>query len=263
MSAGRVAVAALLGLAILTAAGCGGGSATKKPRAPAIAEEGPFGVGADKFWLYRPTNGSPRAVVVFLHGLGRESLTPRLHRPWLRHLAAQGNAVVYPVYELGPGSFGALRHLVTTVSDARHRLKTPFVPTIVIGYSRGGRLAVEYAAIAPGVNQTPAAVMSVFPGLLNPAAEEQVDLASVDPRTIIWFLVGDRDRSVGREGARDLLARLQRGGFPPEQVRAIVVVSHDDFEANHGAPLDTSPAARRAFWDRADRLIEQAVEANP
>jgi dienelactone hydrolase len=197
--------------------------------------------------------GTPKAVVVFLHGLGREALTPKPHRPWLRHLAAKGNAVIYPVYELGPGSRGALRNLITAIRDARQRLKTPFVPTFVIGYSRGGRLAVEYAAVAPGLNQTPNAVLSVFPGLLNPEAEEVID-----PRTRIWILVGDRDRSVGREGARQLVQRLSMTTFPPEQVQFNVVASSGDFEANHGAPLDTSPAARRAFWNRADSMIARA-----
>lgn len=250
--------------AVLTFAGCGGGGGTaEKPSAPAVREQGPFGVGADRFWLYRPAKGPPSAVVIFLHGLGREALEPTIHEPWLRHLAEKGNAVIYPVYELGPGSRGALRHIITAVKDARQRLKTPFVPTVVIGYSRGGRLAVEYAAVAPGLNQTPNAVMSVFPGALNPQAEEVVDLGSLDPRTRIWLLVGDRDRSVGRDGARQLIQRLQATTFPPERVRPIVVTSKDDFEANHGAPLDTSPAARRAFWNRADALISSARGSQP
>jgi pimeloyl-ACP methyl ester carboxylesterase len=257
----RVFAIALLLASALALAGCGGETQTKK--AAAIArEEGPFGVGADQYWLFQPLKGKPRALVIFLHGLDREALTPRMHRPWLEHLASKGNVVIYPSYELGPGSRGALVHLITAVRDAKRQLQTPFVPTVVIGYSRGGRLGVEYAAVAPGVEQTPAAVMAVFPGQLNPDAEEVVDLASIHPGTVIWLLVGDRDRSVGRQGARELLARLQRGGFPPERVRPIVVISKGDFEANHGAPLGTSPEARRAFWDRADQLIAKAVAAN-
>lgn len=130
------------------------------------------------------------------------------------------------------------------------------MPTVVIGYSRGGRLAVDYAALAPAVEQTPAAVMSVFPPILNPDVEAVIDLASIDPSTHIWILVGDRDQSVGREGARELLRRLSQGNFPPANVRAILVTSKGNFEAHHGAPLRTSAGAKRAFWDRADRLIE-------
>ena len=258
----RVFLIGLLVAAALALAGCGGGGSTKAPEEPAIREEGAFGVAAERFWLYRPVKGSPRAIVIFLHGLGQESLVPKLYRPWLRHLAAKGNAVIYPAYELGPGSRGALRNLITAVRDAKLQLKSPFVPTIVIGYSRGGRLAVEYAAVAPAVDQTPRAIMSVFPGGLNPDAEEIVDLGSIDPRTTIWILVGDRDRSVGPLGGRELLARLQRGAFPPSSVRVISVKSTRDFEASHGAPLGTSSGAKRAFWDRGDKLIDSVVHAS-
>jgi poly(3-hydroxybutyrate) depolymerase len=251
-------IVGLLLTATLVLAGCGG-SSTKAPEAPAVREQGPFGVEAERFWLYLPAKGSPKAIVVFLHGLGKESLKPDLYRPWLQHLAAKGNAVIYPVYELGPGSRGALRNLITAVRDAKLRLKSPFVPTVVVGYSRGGRLAVEYAAVAPGVEQTPSAVMSVFPGLLNPDAEEVVDFASIHPATRIWILVGDRDRSVGRQGGRELLARLQRGNFSPANIRVILVTSKGDFEASHGAPLGTSPDAQREFWDRADRLVDMVT----
>lgn len=257
----RVFLIGLLVAAALALAGCGGGESSKGPEEPTVREEGPFGVEAERYWLYRPVSGKPRAMVIFLHGLGEESLKPDPYRPWLEHLAAKRNVVVYPVYELGPGSRGALRNLITAVRDAKLQLKSPFLPTVVIGYSRGGRLGVEYAAVAPAVDQTPSAVMSVFPGLLNPVAEEVVDLGSINPGTRIWILVGDRDRSVGRAGGRELLARLQRGNFPPASVRVTVVTSKKNFEASHGAPLGTSPGARQAFWDRADRLIQQVVAA--
>jgi DNA-binding transcriptional LysR family regulator len=42
-------------------------------------------------------------VVVFIHGLGGlEETTPRYHLPWLRHLALEGSAVLYPRYETDP-----------------------------------------------------------------------------------------------------------------------------------------------------------------
>src|SRR2546428_10396472 len=90
-------------LAVLVVAGCGGGHARAHPKPrppmPSVREEGPFGLGADRYWLYRPARGAPRAVVIFLHGLDTSELTPRNHRPWLRQLAAEGDAVGYPRYE--------------------------------------------------------------------------------------------------------------------------------------------------------------------
>jgi dienelactone hydrolase len=199
-------------------------------------------------------------MVVFLHGAG--SLKPDVYRPWLRHLASQGDAVIFPLFEVDTGSPLALRDLITAVRAARVRLDSPFVPSVVIGYSRGGRLAVDYAALAPGVEQTPSAVLSVFPPLLLPSVEPVIDLGSIDPRTRIWILVGDRDQAVGREGARELLRRLNQGNFPPANVRAILVTSKRGFPASHLSPLRTSAAAKRAFWDRADRLIEQVVKSS-
>jgi len=38
-------------------------------------------------------------------------------------------------------------------------------------------------------------------------------------------------------------------------LRAEIVRSHGGFEANHLSVLEDVPAARKAFWDRADRLI--------
>jgi poly(3-hydroxybutyrate) depolymerase len=77
-------------------AGCGGGST--KPE-HGVAERS-VGAGTNQVWLFEPKGQEPKALVVFLHGRGdaRED-TPYYHRPWLRHLAERGNAVLYPRYE--------------------------------------------------------------------------------------------------------------------------------------------------------------------
>ncbi len=241
-----IAAWALIGLV----AGCGSGS---KP-----AEEGPFGAGADQYWLYRP-DGKPRAVVVFLHGLHELELTPKNHIRWLEHLAEQGNAVVYPRYEVAPGDRGALRHILVATRAALVQLESPAVPRVVIGYSRGARLAVEYTAIALALPPVPSAVLSVFPGLLNPLAEEEVDFRTIHPSTRFVFMAGDKDRAVGSFGVRELLKRLRTSGFSPENVKAVLVRSRKGFQADHFAPLQTTPAARKEFWERADRLIDSVA----
>jgi acetyl esterase/lipase len=238
-------------LLLAIAAGCGGGGP------PRVKEEGPIGLAADQYWLFLPET-KPRSIVLFLHGLHTSELEPDNHRPWLRHLAEQGNAVVYPRYELNPGTFGALKHIVVATRAALQRLDFPDVPLVVIGYSRGGRLAVESAALLPGLGRPPAAVMSVFPGLLNPYAEERIDLGSIDRSTRIQMLAGDRDRSVSSDGAKALLDRLEIAGFPARNVEAVLVKSREGFVADHVAPLGTSEQARAEFWGRADRLIESA-----
>ena len=72
------------------------------------------------------------------------------------------------------------------------------------------------------------------------------------------MFVGDRDTSVGNEGAVELAERLLAYNVPTRQIHAAVIHSNG-FTADHMSVYDLSPAAKRAIWDRADRLIEQAI----
>jgi hypothetical protein len=73
---------------------------------------GPYGVGAGRVWLLLPRS-RPRSVVVFLHGWKVAPPGPSYpwvgqFRPWLDHLAANGSAVVFPVYPASPQSMPRL-----------------------------------------------------------------------------------------------------------------------------------------------------------
>src|SRR4051794_37691500 len=164
---------------LLAAAGCGGSSKSAAtttappppppppttttapppppPTSTGVREQGPFGLADNQYWLFRPP-GKPKSMVMFLHGLGPHLASLAGHRAWMRHLAAKGSIVVYPRYELVPGNYGALKHLVIAMRAADNQLDFPHLPLIVIGYSRGGRLAVEYAAVSPMVAPQPLAV---------------------------------------------------------------------------------------------------------
>ena len=226
-------------------AGCGGSA---EPEGGVL--ERSLGEGTNQVWLFEPKGQEPKALVVFLHGRGdaRED-TPYYHRPWLRHLAARGNAVLYPRYETIPGDSRALRFLYDALPPAAAKLPKG-LPIVLIGYSRGGGLAVDYTALAPQIG-TPRAVLAVFPILLDP----RLHLRSIPPSVRFLFLVGDRDTQVGAEGARDLLQQLITAGYPRGLLRAELVRSRGDFKATHLSVLDNTPGARRAFWVRADRLI--------
>src|SRR5919109_3040555 len=129
----------VLAAVALAAAGCGGASDRSVAR-------GSIGSGADQVWFY-PAKGKPRSLVVFLHGYGGPTEeTPANHLAWLRHLAAHGNDVVYPRYETGGGA-DPYPHLDAAIEAAESRLGKPKLPEILIGYSRGGRIAVDYAAV--------------------------------------------------------------------------------------------------------------------
>jgi dienelactone hydrolase len=231
-------------LAVLLA-GCGGSTKAEL----AVAERS-VGKGTHQVWLFEPRGQEPKALVVFIHGRGdaRED-TPYYHRPWLRHLARHGNAVLYPRYETIPGDSRALRFLVDAIPPAAAQLPKP-LPVVLIGYSRGGGLAVDYTALAPEPG-TPRAVLAVFPVLLD----ARLHLRSIPPSVRFLFLVGDRDTQVGAGGARDLLQQLLRAGYPRRLLRAELVRSQGGFQATHLSVLDNGPGARKAFWDRADRLI--------
>jgi len=226
--------------------GCGGSSA--KPER-GVAER-TVGDGTHQVWLFEPKEQKPKALVVFLHGRGdtRED-TPYYHRPWLRHLAERGNAVLYPRYEKIPGDSRALRFLVDAIPAAAAELPKG-LPVVLIGYSRGGGLALDYTALHPEVGM-PRAVIAVFPVLLD----ARLHLRSIPPSVRFLFLVGDRDTQVGAEGARDLLQQLLSAGYPRRLLRAELVRSQGAFRATHLSVLEDSPGARKAFWARADRLI--------
>jgi predicted esterase len=242
----RLALAALL---VLGAAGCGSSPSQ-------VAVEGPLGRGADQVWVFWPP-GPPKDVVVFLHGLGPGELTPANHRPWLRHLAAQGSVVLYPRYEARLGDRGAVLHALAGVRAGLRRVETPGLPLVAIGYSRGGELVADYAAVARGVGPAPAAVLSVFPAAADPA-DPPLDLRTIDARTRITILLGDRDEVVDGAGGRQLLQRLQAADFPPGRISLVVVRSQPGFVVNHTAPLQVSAMAQDQFWARTDRIVESA-----
>jgi pimeloyl-ACP methyl ester carboxylesterase len=241
----------MLLLAALAAivAGCGGSGRDLKP----LVQQGPLGSGADEVWFYAAKE-KPRSTVIFLHGYGGPTEeTPANHIAWLKHLAAKGNDVIYPRYEQGPypDPYG---HIDAAVQKAMAKLGKPDVPRVVIGYSRGGRIAVDYAALEALHGHEPKLVVALFPGRSFPA-ERLGPLDRLDAKTKIVFMVGDRDTVVGGLGARALLRRLEQAQFPPERIQVIGVKSKGSFRATHFSALEATPAARAAIWRPVDRLI--------
>ena len=219
--------ACYLAVLALLAAGCGG-----KAR---IVEQS-YGKDAAQVWVFRATDRKPQALVLFFHGLGdQQETTPYHHRPWLRHLAEQGDVVVYPRFELYPGAGGGLRNALAGIEAARAKVPAG-LPVVAIGYSRGGGMAVDYAAIASAVGVVPNAVLAVFPAVVDPP----LDMRSV------------------RAGTRFVLAAAR---YPSRLVATEIVRSRRGFSATHLSVLDTTAGARAAFWDRADRLIASVARA--
>ncbi len=72
-------------------AGCGGGDE------PGRLVTETVGTGPQTATIVRPAGDERRPVVLFLHGWG--ATRPRFYRPWIDHLAREGNAVIYPRYQ--------------------------------------------------------------------------------------------------------------------------------------------------------------------
>jgi dienelactone hydrolase len=233
--------ALLLAGCVLTA--CGGSD--WQPRFEAS------GLGQDQYWVVR-AHGTPKAVVVLLHGLGQNS--GEQLEPWQAHLASEGYDVIYPRYESPPPNPQARNTIVGAVGRALGTLGRPDVPLVLVGHSRGGRLAVEAAAFLQ-----PALVVALYPGQINPAFEPDTNFKLIPKSTPIDIFVGDRDTSVGSSGAKELDERLLSDGVPASQIHGAVIRSTKGFVANHMSVYTLSAAGKHAIWDRVDRLIRHVL----
>jgi pimeloyl-ACP methyl ester carboxylesterase len=240
--------------ALLVVAGCGGSGGETQQKVAPLVTQGPLGSGPNEVWFYA-AKGKPRSLVVFLHGYGGPTEeTPANHVPWLKHLAAEGSDVIYPRYEVG-GSTNPYPNIDTAVREATSKLGRPHVPVIVIGYSRGGRIAMDYSALRAAAGHEPRLVVCVFPAVHAPG-ERLVSFKPLDRKTSLVMMVGDKDTSVDGSGARVLLARLELANFPGSRIKLIIVRSNKKFKATHLSVLENNRGARRAFWVPTDRLID-------
>jgi predicted alpha/beta-hydrolase family hydrolase len=233
----------------LVLAGCG--HTTARHAAQPSFTVSTYGTGALRAWVFAPAT-RPRLVVLFVHGLGgQRETTPYYHRPWLEHMAREGYEVVYPAYEAFPLQNGALKHLVQGIATAAPHVAHG-VPVAAIGYSRGGRLVMDYASISAATGLVPGRIFSVFPA---GTMDQPLDLTPLDGHTKVLIVAGDQDQTVANVGANQLVTQLAIAGFPYADVRFEVVHSHGFFIADHLSVLRDEPGARKAFWARADRFF--------
>jgi pimeloyl-ACP methyl ester carboxylesterase len=232
--------------------------AASREAPPALSIEGPFGTGAGQVWLVRPS-APPRSVVVFGHGWKVSPPSPldswvRQFAPWLAHLVARGNAVVFPRYQLGTGDSYAAARVASYRASLElgfARLNAGSAPVVVAGYSYGASLGFYYAANAGRWKlPLPAAVDAVFPAGMIPGAA----LPQLSRRVRVLIEVGDRDTEAGAGGGLEYWRWLQAHAWK----RFVTVRSHGGFVATHAAPKLATPTAQRAFWLPLDGLIEAA-----
>ena len=263
------------GLAAVLTRGDGGvGSGADAPRASATRDEPldrgsapvprpivrfTVGQGARSAAIVRRAGAlGPRPVVVFLHGWGLTGASA--YRPWIRHLAAAGNTVIVPRYQLN-ASTGPDRVRGNALTGLKRALaRAPAAPgsLILAGHSAGAALAADIAGLAASRGlPAPQAVFAVYPGRrinVPPGAIPEVAPARIPATTRLVALGGARDVVVGEGPAQSLVARAS--GVPADRRRFVRVTS--PAVADHLAPTRSGRAARRAFWRRLDRLIAQA-----
>jgi hypothetical protein len=246
-----VAILVLLGLV-----GCGGGQSYPK----SATVEGPIVEGSDPakgVWLFQPA-GKPKRMVIFFHGQGGpEEATPTNHRPWIDHMVKDGAVVIYPRYEQDYAA-AVLGPAIAGVRTANERLGKPDLPVLAIGYSRGGALAVEYAAASAGHDVPVPDIVESVNTVSFGEQDHPTDLRPLGKETTLALIVSDQD-DLGVQGARGLLARLRKAGFPGGNIELSFARSHGSFNADHLAPLDPSPNAQEAYWAPTDALLDKLV----
>lgn len=217
-----------------------------------------YGNGARTVAVVRPAEAeSPLPAVLFLHGWGYQRGSA--YRPWLRHLARRGNAVIVPRYQTGPRSDPATVRgaMLSGFRTALRRVDVAPGTLVVAGHSAGAALAADYAAVARSEQlPQPRAVYAVYPGraIIGTPGIPSANLASIPATTRLLAMAGARDIVVGQAPAREMVATARS---IPESRRRLVLVNRPEV-AGHLAPLRNSPVARATFWRRLDRLIDAA-----
>ena len=201
--------------------------------------------------VFRP-DGPPRATVLLLHGWSDRAT--RNYLPWIRHLTAQGLAVVFPYYQ---ESLRSSRKQMVAGAEVGLRaglaaLGSDHGPIIAAGYSYGAGLAVIAAAEADAWQlPVPAAVYGVFPFFVRRNDPAPLVLPH---GTTVELVVGDRDQVVGRRGA----AAIARS-IAPHPSSLDVLESGPEMSFGHLSVLQTGAAAQAAFWDPLDRIVDRVA----
>jgi len=223
------------------------------------------------YWLFEPVVDAAEeverpshTVVIVLHGY--TATDPAYLRAWIDHIVRQGRVVIFPDYQtddsLREPPLEYTGNMIDGVTAALAELEsgdhveTRLDELAVAGYSMGGVLALNYAAMAGGLGlPVPIAVMAVTPGGCTgcggPGGSNEFgvpyrDLSRIDPNTKLLLIVGEDDDFVG-----DVPATIawQQTGQIPDDNRDYLVARSDD----HGTP---ALVADHSFPSNAGPLTE-------
>jgi len=239
-------LAPLLAAAALLLGGCGGDGEEL------VTER--IGDGPAAVTIIRPEGlDDDVPVVLFLHGWG--ATEPRAYRPWLEHLAREGNAVVYPRYQQSVAEPPAqvLGNAQAGIRLAFDELDLRRDGLVVAGHSAGGALAADYAAIAARADlPPPRAVLSMYPGRSFRGIDVGIPSAGPVPAGVtLRVLTGAEDQVVDPRDAQAIVRDARTDDRRLILIRAAGA-------ADHLGPQRDTPIARGEFWARLDRMIAAA-----
>ncbi|MGK2939742.1 MAG: alpha/beta fold hydrolase [Solirubrobacteraceae bacterium] len=223
-------------------------------RAPLPIRRQHVGRGADAAVVaYRGDVSDPRPVVVFLHGWG---LAVRDYRAWIDHLVRRGATVVAPRYQTTRRADPAgVRDAARRGLERALRELTPAGDVMVLaGHSAGGALAADLAVTTAADPEMPRVrgIFAVYPGraiLGYPGGIPAAPLDELGANLALRALAGANDVVVGEAPAQEMVSAAAN-----VEDRRLVRVTEPSV-SDHFAPLETSAAARRAFWSPLDQMV--------
>lgn len=163
----------------------------------------------DGFLLYLPLEeceDSTLNLVVFVHGFG--ALNPMVYGGWIEHLVTQGNAVLFPRYQMSifststddfvPNTVAAIRTAYGLVAQYGYQLNDEYID--LIGHSYGGVIIGNIAATCDDHNiPAPRLALLCEPGAgpFSGAVLDSYD--GIDNDILLAIIVGDEDHTVGQK----------------------------------------------------------------
>lgn len=200
-----------------------------------------------------PAPASGRPVVVFLHAWG--VVNPQAYGGWIDHLARHGYLVLFPRFQEAnrtkPSDAPANAETLLKAAFAELANDPDAKPdpgkVAVIGHLAGVPLAMNVAANAKAQGlPVPKLVFGLMPGGIasGPKARGITlgDLSSVDARTMIVTVIGDRDARAADAAARRLLRETT--AVPVDRKLFVRALSDD-----HGFPALTATLTAPAGVD--------------
>jgi dienelactone hydrolase len=241
------------------------------------------GDGASRVYVFLPAQpalSGPVPVVFFHHGW--QGMDPKNFGALIDHLAREGQAVIFPVYQnsaktspqLIVGYAAAADRDGVAILAAQHLMPDP-ARILYFGYSMGATISLDLA-LAPNRYGLPApgALVLLAPGdapavATGPAGKPIIGNLAHLPKTLpIAIMAGAQDTQIGLPTARALFARLC--AIRPDR-RVLMVLPGDQHggvtvHAQHGAPGAPDPRYDFPLTDQNFPLFlegQNSVPASP